>query len=69
MNDTEKITREHLESKFQAFQHELQGKVADKKSALRTIAAVAGFVVVMLSYATGRRGGRKRRSVVEIRRG
>lgn len=69
MSDSEKITREHLEDKFQAFQQDLQGKVADKKGSLKTIASVAGFVVVLLAYATGRRGGRKRRSVVEIRRG
>jgi|GEM_PF-1373928 len=69
MSGNEKITREHLEGKFQAFQEELQGKVADKKNTLKTIASAVGVFVVLLAYATGRRGGRKRRSVVEIRRG
>ncbi len=69
MSATEKITREHLEAKFHALQQDLQGKVANKKDSLTTIVAVAGVVVVLLAYAIGRRGGRKRRSVVEIRRG
>ena len=69
MSETEKITREHLEGKFHALQQELQGKVASRKDSLATIVAVAGAVVVLLAYAIGRRGGRKRRSVVEIRRG
>ena len=69
MSDTEKITREQLEDKFHAFQEQLQGKVADKRNSIKTIVTIAGVVVVLLSYATGRRGGRKRRSVVEIRRG
>jgi len=69
MSDTEKITREHLEAKFHALQQGLQGKVANKKDSLTTIVAIVGVVVVLLAYAIGRRGGRKRRSVVEIRRG
>ena len=32
------------------------------------VAAIASAVVVLIAYMLGRRGGRKRRSVVEIRR-
>jgi len=69
MNNDEKITRDELEDKFQALQDELQFKVADKKSAIATGLAVGGGMIVLLSYMFGRRRGRKRRSVVEIRRG
>jgi hypothetical protein len=69
MIDDKKITREDLEDKFQALQDELQFKVADKKSALATALAVGGSLIVVVSYLFGRRRGRKRRSVVEIRRG
>lgn len=69
MSDAEKITREQLEGKLHALQQELQGKIADRKNSLTTIATVAGAIVILLAYALGRRGGRKRRSVVEIRRG
>ena len=63
------ITREQLEDKFQALQDELQFKVADKKSSIVAAIAVGSSVIVALSYLLGRRRGRKRRSVVEIRRG
>jgi hypothetical protein len=69
MSNDEKITREGLEDKFQALQDELQSKVADKKSAIATALTVGGSVIVILAYMLGRRRGRKRRSVVEIRRG
>jgi hypothetical protein len=69
MSNDEKITRDELEGKFQALQDELQSKVADKKSAIATALTIGGSVVVILAYLLGRRRGRKRRSVVEIRRG
>ena len=69
MNDGEKITREELEDKFQALQDDLQFKVADKKSRIATGLTVGGGALLFLTYMFGRRRGRKRRSVVEIRRG
>ena len=69
MNKDEKITRDELEDKFQALQDDLQFKLGDKKSAIATAVAVGGSMIVVLSYMFGRRRGRKRRSVVEIRRG
>lgn len=69
MSGDEKITREELEDKFQALQDDLQAKVADKKSSIAAALAVGGSMVVAISYLLGRRRGRKRRSVVEIRRG
>lgn len=69
MSEDEVITREELEDKFQALQDELQFKVADKKSTIAAALAIGGSVIVALSYLLGRRRGRKRRSVVEIRRG
>lgn len=69
MNNDERITREELEGKFQALQDDLQFKVADKKSSIATALAVGGSMIVVISYLFGRRRGRKRRSVVEIRRG
>ncbi len=63
-----RITKEDLESKFQSLQDDLQGRASDKKQSIVTIASVASAVVVFIAYVLGRRGGRKRRSVVEIRR-
>ena len=64
----QRITKEDLETKFQSLQDDLQGRASDKKQSIMAIAAIASAVVVMIAYMLGRRGGRKRRSVVEIRR-
>ena len=63
-----KITRADLEGKFKALQNDIQGTADRNKSTIATYAAIAGGVVVILAYAFGRRSGRKRRSVLEIRR-
>ena len=64
----QRITKEDLETKFQSLQDDLQGRAADKKQSIMTVAAISSAVVVLIAYMLGRRGGRKRRSVVEIRR-
>lgn len=62
------ITRADLEHKFKALQDDIQGTADRNKSTLATYAAIAGGAVVILAYVFGRRSGRKRRSVLEIRR-
>ena len=69
MNEnTPRITKSDLETKFQELQDDLQGRASDKKQSIIAVASIAGAVVVLIAYLLGRRGGRKRRSVVEIRR-
>ena len=69
MNQSDpKITRADLEGKFKALQDDIQGTADRNRSTLATYAAIAGGVVVILAYAFGRRSGKKRRSVLEIRR-
>jgi hypothetical protein len=67
-NRDSRITKNDLESKFQSLQNDLQGRASDKKQSIIAAAAIASAVVVFIAYLLGRRGGRKRRSVVEIRR-
>lgn len=69
MTQTEpRISRADLEGKFKALQDDIQGTADRNKSSIATYAAIAGGVIVILAYAFGRRSGRKRRSVLEIRR-
>lgn len=68
MSDTNRITREDLESKFRALQADLQGRVADKRQSLVAVASAAGAVVVIFAYLFGRRSGRRRASRIQIRR-
>ena len=62
-----KITRDDLEQKFKSLQDDIQGVTYRNKTSIATYAAIAGGVVVIIAYALGRRSGRKRRSVLEIR--
>jgi hypothetical protein len=62
-----KITRGDLEQKFKSLQDDIQGVTDRNKTSIATYAAIAGGVVVIIAYALGRRSGRKRRSVLEIR--
>ncbi len=64
----QKISRNDLEQKFKALQDDIQGATDRNKTSIATYAAIAGGVVVILAFAFGRRSGRKRRSVLEIRR-
>ena len=69
MNEnTPRITKSDLEIKFQELQDDLQGRASDKKQSIIAVASIASAVVVLIAYLLGRHGGRKRRSVVEIRR-
>ncbi len=64
----QKITRQDLESKFQVLQDEIQGVADQQKSKFAVGVAIASGIVILCAYAMGRKAGRKRRSVLEIRR-
>ena len=59
---SERITRDHVESRFKLVQDELQGKVNDKKAAITTGISIGAALIIVISYALGRRSGRRRRS-------
>lgn len=63
-----RITRDDLEAKLRQVAGELDDTVEDAKPKILTGAVAAGIVLVLLAYLLGRRGGRKRSAVVEIRR-
>ena len=63
-----KISADDLRNKIQSFQDGLQGKVDDKKSTLLTAGGVALLVLLILVFLLGKRNGRKRTTLVEIRR-
>ncbi|MEK0443654.1 MAG: hypothetical protein EB148_05530 [Actinobacteria bacterium] len=68
MTDRRKITRDDLEAKFKALQEDVTEITETKKSSI-TVLAVAGIAVGLLAaYLLGRRGGKRRRGVIEIRR-
>lgn len=62
------ITRDHLEAKLR----ELQGGVNETKESARsvliTVGAVVAVSVIAIAFLSGRRKGKKRTTVVEVRR-
>jgi hypothetical protein len=63
-----RITPQDLENKLRALQGDVQSKVDDKKSTIATVAAGGGFLLLLLVFLLGKRSGKKRSAVVEIRR-
>jgi len=63
-----KITPQDIENKLKALQGDVQGKVDDKKSTIASMAAGGGFVLLLIVFLLGKRSGKKRSAVVEIRR-
>lgn len=66
--NTEKISPEDLQRKLQSFQDGIQGKVDDQKSTLVTIGGGALVVLLIIFFLLGKRAGRKKTTLVEIRR-
>ncbi|HAP75480.1 MAG TPA: hypothetical protein DCR14_05295 [Acidimicrobiaceae bacterium] len=63
-----RISRDDLESKFKEVQDGLQGKLDDKKQSLVAIGAGVGVVLLLLFFLLGKRSGKKKTTLVEIRR-
>jgi len=68
MARNERITRDDIEKKLRGLQGDVAEKVEDRKGALATAAVVAGAAVVIVVFLLGRRSGRRRSTMVEIRR-
>jgi hypothetical protein len=68
MTQTRRITRDDLEAKFRELQNEVE-VVEDEARNYALVAAIGAVVVVVaVAFLLGRRKGRKRGTVVEIRR-
>jgi hypothetical protein len=63
-----RVSRDDLESKFRAFQGGVQDKVEGSKQTLLAGAAVGGFLLLLLVFLIGKRSGKKKTTLVEIRR-
>jgi hypothetical protein len=62
------ISRSDIEGKLRALQGDVQDKVEDRRSTILAIAGAVGVVLVVTFYLLGRRSGRRRSTLVEIRR-
>ncbi len=62
------ISRRDIESKFRELQGEVTSAGDSAKSYALVVGAVAVVAVVSVAYLFGRRRGKKRTTVVEVRR-
>ena len=68
MNDRRRITKDDLAQRFKLLQDDVTEITETKKTSI-TVLAVAGVAAgLLVAYLLGRRGGRRRRGVIEIRR-
>jgi hypothetical protein len=64
----ERISRDDLEDMFRQLEGGAREQVESARSTVVTAGAVAALLLLLLAYLLGTRKGRKRSTVVEIRR-
>ena len=62
------ISRDDLERKLRAFQGDIKGAVDNQRTNLMMAAGVIGVVLVLVFFLLGRRSGKRKSTIVEIRR-
>lgn len=67
-SSTDRITRDQLEDKFRELEGDARDQVESARSTAVTAGVVAGLLLLLLAFLLGTRKGRKRSTVVEIRR-
>ena len=64
----QKITRDDIHAKFAELSDDVDQQAEAAKSTALTVAAVAGAVVVVVVFLFGRSRGKKKTTVIEVRR-
>ena len=64
----EKITRDDLEARFAGLQSGLKGRVESKKNTIVTVLGVSAVVLMVIVFLMGKRSGKRKTTLVEIRR-
>lgn len=62
------ISRDDLERKLRALQGDIKGAVDNQRTNLMMAAGALGLVLVLVFFVLGRRSGKKKSTIVEIRR-
>ena len=62
------IDHDELESTLGSFQNSLRGQIEDRRQTIVTIGVVVGVAVAVAAYLLGRRSGRKKSAIIDIRR-
>lgn len=68
VDEPQKITRDDIEAKFRQLTGDVDQQVDAARSTITTVAVAAGAVLVVVVFLVGRSRGRRKTTVVEIRR-
>ena len=68
MTADDRISRADIEGKLREIKGEVDSTANQAKPVAITVAAVAAVAVIGVVYLLGRRAGRKKQTIVEIRR-
>jgi hypothetical protein len=63
-----RVTRDDIEAKLRAIQTDVSDRVASKRSIITIGAIVAAVIPLIIVYGLGRRTGKRKTTIVEIRR-
>jgi len=63
-----RVTKSDIEQRLRNLQGGVEESVTSQRQKILTALAVVGVVTVMVAFFLGRRSGRKKNAVVEIRR-
>jgi hypothetical protein len=64
----EPITRDQIEAKFRELTGEVSDEVESTRSQVVTVGLAVGVLLIAAVFLIGRRNGRRRSAVVEVRR-
>jgi len=64
----DRITRDDIEAKFRELTGEVSEGVEETRSQVITVGLAVGVALVAVVFLIGRRNGRRRSAVVEVRR-
>jgi hypothetical protein len=64
----QKITRDDIKSKLSEIQGDATETVENARTRLIGVAVAAGAIVVIAAFVIGRRGGRRKSTIIELKR-
>jgi hypothetical protein len=65
---TSKITRDDIERQLRALQGDVNDEVMSRKQTVVAGVAATGIILLILFFLLGKRSGKKKTTIVEIRR-
>ena len=61
-------SRDELESTLSSFQNSLRGQIEDRRQTIFTVAVAISVGLAAVAYLLGRRSGRRKSAIIDIRR-